>query len=157
MSPVLRAYNAPPSDLRWLGMATITLGGFAVPEAALTWKFVRSSGPGGQNVNKVATAAECRLHLDRACLPAPVRRRLEVLAGQRLTAGGEVVVLAEDHRTQARNRGAALERLEALLEAAGQAPKRRIPSQPSAAQKARRRDQKQRRSEIKQQRRPPDY
>ena len=137
-------------------MATITLGGFAIPEAALTWKFVRSSGPGGQNVNKVATAAECRLNLDSADLPAAVRQRLQALAGSRLTASGEIVLMADDHRTQARNRAAALARLDALFEAARHVPKPRIASKPSAAQKAKRREDKRRRSEVKRERRPPN-
>ena len=137
-------------------MATITLGGFAIPEAALTWKFVRSSGPGGQNVNKVATAAECRLNLDSADLPAAVRQRLQALAGSRLTAAGEIVLMADDHRTQARNRAAALVRLDALFEAARRVPKPRIASKPSAAQKAKRREDKRRRSEVKRERRPPN-
>ena len=138
-------------------MATIPLGGFAIPDAALTWKFVRSSGPGGQHVNKVATAVECRQNLDAAELPAPVRRRLENLAGSRLAASGEIVVVADGERMQGRNRSAALARLDELLEAARQVPKPRIPSKPSAAQKAKRREAKRQRSEIKQQRRPPDY
>ena len=137
-------------------MASISLAGFEIPEAAYTWKFVRSSGPGGQNVNKVATAVECRLHLDRAALPRPVRERLERLAGNRLTATGEIVLFADAQRTQGRNRADVLERLEALLAKAKETPKPRIPTKPSAAQRARRREQKQRRSETKQRRQPPE-
>ena len=136
-------------------MPAISLGGIDIPEAAITWKFLRSSGPGGQNVNKVATAVECRLNLDRAELPTTVRARLEELAGNRLAASGEIVLFADAQRTQARNRVDALARLSALLEAACQVPKPRIPSKPSAAQKAKRRDDKQRRSLVKEQRRPP--
>lgn len=138
-------------------MPPISLGGFDIPEAAITWKFLRSSGPGGQNVNKVATAVECRLNLDRAELPRTTRSRLEKLAGSRLTASGEVVLFADAQRTQARNRADALARLSALLEAARQVPKTRIPSKPSAAQRAKRREDKQRRSQVKEaRRRPPD-
>ena len=136
-------------------MPAIALGGIDIPEAAITWKFLRSSGPGGQNVNKVATAVECRFNLDRAELPTTVRARLEKLAGNRLAASGEIVLFADAQRTQARNRVDALARLSALLEAARQVPKPRIPSKPSAAQKAKRRDDKQRRSLVKEQRRPP--
>ena len=136
-------------------MPAISLGGIDIPEAAITWKFLRSSGPGGQNVNKVASAVECRFNLDRAELPTTVRARLEKLAGSRLAASGEVVVFADAQRTQARNRADALERLSALLEAARQVPKPRVPSKPSAAQKAKRREDKQRRSLVKEQRRQP--
>ena len=138
-------------------MPPISLGGFDIPDAAITWKFLRSSGPGGQNVNKVATAVECRLNLDRADLPQTTRSRLEKLAGSRLSASGEVVLFADAQRTQARNRADALARLRTLLEAARQVPKTRIPSKPSAAQRAKRREDKQRRSQVKEaRRRPPD-
>ena len=136
-------------------MPPISLGGFDIPEAAITWKFLRSSGPGGQNVNKVATAVECRLNLDRAELPQTTRSRLEELAGNRLTASGEVVLFADAQRTQARNRADALARLSTLLEAARQIPKIRIPSKPSAAQRAKRREDKHRRSLVKEERRRP--
>jgi len=137
-------------------MATIELGGMAIPDSALTWMFVRASGPGGQHVNKVSTAVECRLHLDRAGIGGGTRERLEKLAGSRLTGGGEVRVFVDRHRAQARNRAIALERLAALIAAARQEPKRRVPTKPSAAQKARRREDKKRRSEIKKRRRAPD-
>ena len=77
-------------------MASIDLGGIAVPEAALTFKFVRASGPGGQNINKVSTAVEGRLDLDAAGLRGGLRGRLERLAGSRLTAAGEIVVRRGD-------------------------------------------------------------
>ena len=139
-------------------MATVELGGFAVPESALAWKFVRASGPGGQNVNKVSTAVECRLDLAAADFPATIRARLEALAGSRLNARGEIVLFADAYRTQSRNRAAALERLDALLAAARQVPKPRVATKPSKAQKARRRDDKKRRGAVKRDRRPPtDY
>ena len=136
-------------------MPPISLGGFDIPEAAIAWKFLRSSGPGGQNVNKVATAVECRLNLDRADLPTTTRSRLEKLAGSRLAASGEIVLLANAQRTQARNRADALARLSTLLEAARQVPKPRIPSRPSAAQRTKRRQDKLRRSQVKEGRRRP--
>lgn len=139
-------------------MATIELGGLPVPESALAWKFVRASGPGGQNVNKVSTAVECRLDLASAGLPDAVRGRLERLAGSRLNARGEVVVFADGHRTQVRNRMDALERLDALVEEARRVPKPRVPTKPSRAQRTKRREEKKRRGEVKRDRRPPrDY
>ena len=139
-------------------MATVELGGLAVPESALAWKFVRASGPGGQNVNKVSTAVECRLDLAAADLPPAVRARVERLAGSRLNARGEIVLFADAYRTQPRNRAAALERLDALVAAARQVPKPRVATKPSRAQKARRREDKKRRGAVKRDRRPPtDY
>ena len=130
------------------------IGGIDIPPSALAWKFVRSRGPGGQNVNKVATAVECRLKLDEAGIDPAVCERLKQLAASRLTAAGEIVVFADTHRTQQRNREAALERLGALIEHARRVPKRRIPTGPTAGAKARRRDEKQRRAGIKEMRGP---
>ena len=109
-------------------MATIELGGLNIPDDALSWNFTRASGPGGQNVNKVSTAVECRLNLDRAGLAPAVRQRLEGLAGNRLTAAGEILVAVDTHRTQARNRAAALERLGGLVAQALVKPKPRVPT-----------------------------
>ena len=134
--------------------ASMNIGGIDIPPSALTWKFVRSRGPGGQNVNKVSTAVECRLNLDEAGIDPRVRERLKRLAASRLTAAGDIVIFADTHRTQQRNREAALERLGALIEQARQVPKRRVPTAPSAGAKARRRDAKRRRASIKELRGP---
>ena len=136
-------------------MATIDCGGLPIPEAALCWRFVRASGPGGQHVNKVSTAAECRLNLNRAALAPDVRARLARLAGSRLNAADEVVLFADGERSQARNRAAVWARLAALIEAARQVPKPRVPTKPSPAQKAKRRQHKARRAVTKARRRPP--
>ena len=132
----------------------MNIGGIDIPPSAIAWKFVRSRGPGGQNVNKVATAVECRLNLDEAGIEPGVRARLKALAASRLTAAGDIVIFADTHRTQQRNREAALERLGRLIEQARQVPKRRIPTAPSAGAKARRRDDKRRRAGIKERRGP---
>ena len=107
-------------------------------------------------MNKVATAAECRVDLDVAGLEQGVRVRLERLAGSRLTAGGEILIVAGNQRTQARNRAEALERLGALIEAARVPPKPRVATKVSATQKARRRADKRHRGEVKRQRKAPD-
>lgn len=137
-------------------MAMIELGGLVIPETAIAWRFVRASGPGGQNVNKVSSAAECRLDLDLAGFDAPLRQRIERLAGSRLNGRGEVVLLADGCRTQGRNRAEALTRLGALIAAARPVPAPRIATKPSPAQKFKRLTDKRRRGEIKKQRRPPE-
>lgn len=144
-----------PLDGDGAGAETFSLGGVPIRAAALRWKFTRASGPGGQHVNKVATAAECRLDLAQAALPAAIRERLAQLAGSRLNRRGELVLVADQERSQARNRAIALARLEELVAAAKPAPKTRIATAPSKAQRAKRREDKRRRGATKQQRQPP--
>ena len=122
----------------------------AIDESELDERFVRASGPGGQNVNKVATAVELRF--DAAASPAldeAMRARLRVIAGSRMTADGVVVIDARRFRTQAGNREDARERLAELLRRAAVRPKRRRKTRPTAASKARRVESKQRRAETK--------
>lgn len=125
-----------------------------IPEQELEFRFVLASGPGGQNVNKVATAVQLRFDASRsASLPEPVRERLAVLAGSRMTKEGVVVITAKRHRTQERNRQDARERLLDLLRRAAQPPKKRRPTRPSRAARERRLRDKRARSEKKQARR----
>lgn len=127
----------------------------AIDEDELHWRFVRASGPGGQNVNKVATAAQLRFDVRHcAALPAEVRERLVRLAGRRMTARGVLVIEAQRFRTQERNRADALERLTALLRRAAEPPVARRATKPSAAAKRRRREDKQRQAGKKRLRAP---
>ncbi len=120
-------------------------------EAELEEVFVRSPGPGGQNVNKVSTAVQLRFPLDGTkTLPPDVRRRLRVLAGRRVTADGWLVIEASRFRSQARNRADARARLVGLIRQAAKPPKPRKPTRPSAASKERRLKAKRTRARTKQ-------
>jgi ribosome-associated protein len=122
----------------------------AIDENELHEQFIQASGPGGQNVNKVATAVQLRFDVARSpSLPEAVRQRLTALAGRRMTAGGELVLTARTHRTQERNRDEARQRLIALIRQAAVAPKPRRPTRPTLASKQRRLDAKTVRAGIK--------
>ena len=128
----------------------------ALDEKELEERFVRASGPGGQNVNKVATAVQLRFDVRRSpSLPDDVRARLVRLAGQRLTTEGVVVITAQEHRTQERNRDEARRRLFELLRAASVPPRPRHPTRPSLGSKTRRLETKAKRGRTKALRRAP--
>ncbi len=113
-------------------------------------EFIRSSGPGGQNVNKVATAAQIRFDVKQStALPEDVRKRLLRLAGKRIAESGELVISARRFRTQEQNRCDAIERLTDLIRLAATPPKRRLKTKPTRASKSRRLDIKHRRGTIK--------
>ncbi|NMA97990.1 MAG: aminoacyl-tRNA hydrolase [Phyllobacteriaceae bacterium] len=118
--------------------------------------FVRGSGPGGQNVNKVASAVQLRFDLANSPnIPEPMKRRVEALAGSRLTKDGVIVIISNSHRDQPLNRAEALARLVALLKEGAYPPKPRIATRPTLASKRRRLEGKARRSEVKQGRARP--
>jgi ribosome-associated protein len=132
----------------------------SIDEREITEEFVRSSGPGGQNVNKLSTAVQLRFNIRSSpSLPNEVAIRAQKLAGKRLTNDGVLIIIAQRFRTQDRNRSDALERLVALLrEAAEPPPPPRRPTRPSRAAKARRMESKAKRSTVKSLRggRPPE-
>jgi ribosome-associated protein len=129
----------------------------ALDEAELHESFIRASGPGGQNVNKVTSAVQLRFDVRQSpSLPPPVRERLERLAGQRLSQDGVLVITAMRFRSQERNRRDALDRLIALIRRAATPPRPRRQTVPSRAQRERRLAAKARRAGLKQQRQAPD-
>lgn len=128
----------------------------ALDEREVEETFIRSSGPGGQNVNKVATAVQLRMDLRHSpSLPEEVRSRAEKLAGKRLTAGGVLVITAQRFRTQERNRADAMMRLVSLLRQAATPPRPRKATRPPAASRAARLETKRRRANVKNMRRQP--
>jgi len=123
----------------------------AIPDEELEWKFIRASGPGGQNVNKVSSAVQLRFLLPRnTSLPAAARQRLRALAGQKLNDDGSILLTARSERSQEQNRRAATLRLTALIQAALIEPKMRKKTRPTKGSQERRIESKKQRGRTKQ-------
>jgi ribosome-associated protein len=130
---------------------------FSVDESELQFAFVRASGPGGQNVNKVATAVQLRFDAGHSALPDEVKERLKHIAGNKITSDGELLIEAKKFRTQEQNREDAVRRFIDLLQRAFQKPKRRRKTKPTAQSKERRLKEKKVRGEIKKIRQSKSY
>ena len=124
-------------------------GSVSLPSTEIVEKFVRASGPGGQNVNKVATAVQLRWNVRASSLPAGIKARFEGIWQSRISSEGDIIIDARSHRSQAMNREAARKRLIQMIQKALTPPKKRIPTKPSRAANQRRIDRKKKRSQTK--------
>ncbi len=130
---------------------------FAIDESELQFAFVRASGPGGQNVNKVATAAQLRFDVSRSSLPDEVKERLQRIAANRITSDGELLIEAKKFRTQEQNREDAIRRLIELMQRAFHKPRARKKTQPTQASQEKRLKEKKVRGNVKRLRREKRY
>jgi ribosome-associated protein len=130
---------------------------FSIDESELQFSFVRSSGPGGQNVNKVATAVQLRYDVKNSTLPVDVKERLKHLAGRKITEAGVLLIEARKYRTQEQNREDALQRFVVLIRRSFEKPKARTKTRPTKASKEKRLKEKKERGEIKRIRQNKSY
>ncbi len=130
---------------------------FSLDENELQFAFIRSSGPGGQNVNKVATAVQLRFDVARSSLPGEVKERLRRITGNRITGDGKLLIEARRFRTQEQNREDALNRLVILLQRAFEKPKKRQKTKPTAASREKRLKEKRQKGEVKKGRQTREY
>jgi ribosome-associated protein len=128
-----------------------------LPEEAMSERFLAATGPGGQNVNKVATACQLRVDVFKLGLTPEAYARLKDIAGSRMTSSGEIIITARNYRTQEANREDARARLAEMIAKAHMVPRKRKPTRPSRAAKAKRVDQKKQRSQVKSGRGKVDY
>ena len=153
-----RVFARPPALARpfnW-GMRIEIAPGIGIDDNELNERFVRASGPGGQNVNKVSSAVELRFNVAASGLPSEVKARLINIAGTRITGDGDLLIDSREHRTQAQNREAARARLVAFVRLAAVRPKKRRPGKPTRSSKEQRLKTKKQRGEIKKARRVID-